>query len=406
MQTIKTFSIHFWINKSKRKDSNAPLYARITVEKKRVEISLKQMAPIEKWDKRSQQVKGRSFESKQINNYLEQCKAQLFNCYSDLKSRNELITAKKIKATFLGEDNDHKSLIELVTYHNDKMQSKLKWGTLKNYYSTEKYLKKFLDEKKHTSDIYLSELDYKFIVDFEHYLNSGNYLKKSQPLSNNGVMKHLERLKKLTNLALKLEWLDKDPFFQFKLKFQKFDRLFLNQQELEKLETSYLEKKVHQIVRDIFVFSCYTGLSYIDVKNLTKSHLTKGMNGKDWIFTQRAKSEEYVKIPLLPKAKKILQQYESDSIKEDKLLPVYSNQKINNYIKEICKLVGIPKSISFHAARHTFATTVTLNNGVPIETVSKLLGHSKLSTTQVYARVLQTKIGMDMDNLEERLKAI
>ena len=187
------------------------------------------------------------------------------------------------------------------------MQSKLKWGTLKNYYSTEKYLKKFLDEKKHTSDIYLSELDYKFIVDFEHYLNSGNYLKKSQPLSNNGVMKHLERLKKLTNLALKLEWLDKDPFFQFKLKFQKFDRVFLNQQELEKLETSYLEKKVHQIVRDIFVFSCYTGLSYIDVKNLTKSHLTKGMNGKDWIFTQRAKSEEYVKIPLLPKAKQILQ---------------------------------------------------------------------------------------------------
>ncbi|GGZ61632.1 site-specific integrase [Mesonia mobilis] len=406
MQTIKTFSIHFWINKSKRKDSNAPLYARITVEKKRVEISLKQMAPIEKWDKRSQQVKGRSFESKQINNYLDQCKAQLFNCYSDLKSRNELITAKKIKATFLGEDNDHKSLIELVTYHNDKMQSKLKWGTLKNYYSTEKYLKNFLNEKKHTSDIYLSELDYKFIVDFEHYLNSGKYLKKSQPLSNNGVMKHLERLKKLTNLALKLEWLDKDPFFQFKLKFQKFDRVFLNQQELEKLETSYLEKRVHQIVRDIFVFSCYTGLSYIDVKNLTKSHLTKGMNGKDWIFTQRAKSEEYVKIPLLPKAKQILQQYESDSIKEGKLLPVYSNQKINNYIKEICKLVGIPKSISFHSARHTFATTVTLNNGVPIETVSKLLGHSKLSTTQVYARVLQSKIGMDMDNLEERLKAI
>ncbi|MFN4764745.1 site-specific integrase, partial [Gillisia sp. Q332] len=153
--------------------------------------------------------------------------------------------------------------------------------------------------------------------------------------------------------------------------------------------------------KNIFLFACYTGMSYIDVKHLTKDNLIKGVNGKDWIYSRREKSQEPIKVPLLEKARGILYAYENPI--SEFLLPVYSNQKTNSYLKEIADLCKIPKKLSFHVARHTFATTVTLSNGVPIETVSKLLGHSKLSTTQIYARVLDQKIGDDMDLLQDKL---
>ena len=160
-----------------------------------------------------------------------------------------------------------------------------------------------------------------------------------------------------------------------------------------------------QIVKDIFLFSCYTGLSYIDIKELNPNQILVGIDGNKWIHTQRIKTNEQLKIPLLPKAKKILEKYKNEIVASDKLLPVYSNQKMNKILKEIAKACGIHKNITFHVARHTFATTVTLSNGVPIETVSKLLGHTKLTTTQIYARVLQKKVGEDMQNLMNLFEA-
>jgi integrase len=225
-------------------------------------------------------------------------------------------------------------------------------------------------------------------------------------LTNNGVMKHLERFKKMINLAIKLEWIPKNPFQKFQLKFDKFDRQYLTERELDLIENTYFNHERLERVKDIFIFSCYTGLSYIDVKELTIHQIVIGMDHKYWIHTKREKTNELVKVPLLPKALAIINKYKviSETTNSKTLLPLYSNQKTNSYLKEIAKTCGIHKNITFHVARHTFATTIMLSNGVPIETVSKLLGHTKLSTTQIYARVLEHKISEDIDNLLKRFE--
>jgi len=202
-----------------------------------------------------------------------------------------------------------------------------------------------------------------------------------------------------------LEWLEKDPFKNYKLRFVKNERDYLTERELDLLEsTSFLPIGLKR-VKDIFLFSCYTGLSYIDIKELNPDQILTGIDGNTWIHTKRAKTNELLRIPLLPKAKEILDKYENEIQLTGNPLPVYSNQKTNKILKEIAKACGIHKNITFHVARHTFATTVTLSNGVPIETVSKLLGHTKLTTTQIYARVLQKKVGEDMQNLMDILDA-
>jgi len=220
-------------------------------------------------------------------------------------------------------------------------------------------------------------------------------------------MKHLERLKKMINLAIKLDWIIKNPFQKFQLKFDKYDRQYLTERELGLIENTYFNQERLKRIKDIFIFSCYTGLSYIDVKELTIHQIVKRMDNKYWIHTKREKTNEIVKIPLLPKALEIVERYKtiSELTNEIRLLPLCSNQKTNSYLKEIAHASGVHKHITFHVARHTFATTVMLTNGVPLETVSKLLGHTKLSTTQIYARVLDTKINEDITNLLERLES-
>lgn len=271
---------------------------------------------------------------------------------------------------------------------------------MKNYFTTENYLKDYLKAKHHTSDIYLKQLDYEFTLGFE------SYLRLMPSLQNNGVMKHMERFKKLIRLAVHLNWIEKNPTQRFKLHFDQVDMVYLSKPELEKIKNQEFEKTTLSINRDIFVFSCYTGLPYGDVKVLNKNHLQVGVDGKKWIYMRRSKTNTAVRIPLLEEAERILDCYKDHPRIDgtDNLLPVYSNQKTNQYLKEIAEKVKIRKKLSFHTARHTFATTVTLANGVPIETVSKLLGHHKISTTQIYARVIDSKIADDMATLREKLK--
>ena len=401
MQTSKTFSIHFWLKMTKRKGDLAPIYARITVNGRRSEISLKRYISVTYWDSKSKRAKPRTPGAKMLNSYLDDVYAKLLTCHKQLTSEFKLITSQSIKSRFLGEDEQHKTLLELVDYHNTSMKSILKFGTLKNYYTTEKYLKYFLTKKIKANDIYLKQLSYSFIIDFEHFLRNTPSISKTQSLNNNGIMKHLERFKKLLNLAIDLEWIEKNPFARYKLKFKKYKRAFLSKTELQTLESGILKQENHIKTRDVFVFACYTGLSYMDVKLLDKDNIVKGIDGDYWIFTKRVKTDEPVKIPILDKAQGIINKYKGTL--SDRLLPVYSNQKVNTYLKEIALELEINKQLTFHSARHTFATTVTLSNGVPIETVSKLLGHTKLSTTQIYARVIEQKVSSDIQNLKDKL---
>ena len=406
MQTSRTFAIHFWLQLAKLKDGFAPVFARVTVDKKRLEISLKRKTEVTLWNPDIKRSASKTPQAKALNLYLDQVHADLLECYKELSKELPIVTAEAIKTRFLGEDQQFKSLMDVIAYHKVSMSSSLTWGTLKNYNATETYLRRFLQDKMNKKDIFLYQLSYNFIVSFEHYLRTTSPINKGQPLSNNGLMKHLERLKKLLNLAVKLEWVEKHPFIRFSLKFTKHDRPFLTQEELEKLEQQELDLEHHRITRDIFVFCCYTGLAYSDVKNLTERHIVRGIDGEYWIFSKRAKSGQLLKIPLLEKAMAILDKYKNPEPERDQLLlPVYCNQYLNEYLKEIRAISGINKKLTFHSSRHTFATTVTLSNGVPLETVSKLLGHTKLSTTQVYARVLEKKVSEDMSVLRSKLKS-
>lgn len=382
------------------------IYARITVDGRRAEISLKRYTSVNVWDVSKGRVIGTTSKARLLNSYLDEVYVQILDAHKQLLREGKVITAQAVKARFLGQDELHKTLKELVKYHNTTMDSVLKYGTMKNYYSTERYLHRFISDKFSSPDVYLKQLNYRFIVDFEQYLLNYRPEKARKTCSNNGAMKHLERLMKMTNLAVKLEWLEKDPFHQYKLNFQKHNRSYLSERELELIEETIF-KAGYEKVRNVFLFSCYTGLSYVDVKELFQEQLVLGIDGNYWLHTKRAKTDEIVKIPLLPKAKAIIEKY-SDEMKNSpnsRLLPVFSNQKVNSYLKVITKACGIHKNITFHSARHTFATTVTLSNGVPIETVSKMLGHAKLTTTQIYARVLEKKVGEDMQDLMDLFEA-
>ncbi len=402
MKTSKTFKILFRIIKARGKNGTAPIYVRITVNGKRAEFSLDLHYPMTGWDSKMSRAVGRTSEARALNNELDSIKTELTDCYKELGREGRFITAQTVKTRYLGTDNNQATLLGLVDYHRCKMESILTEGTLKNYRTTTKYLKAFFTNKLKTSDVHLEQMGYGFIVDFEQYLRNKDNRLSNQELNNNGIMKHIERLNKLINLAVKLEWISKNPFLHYDVKFNKYDRPFLSAMELRKLEDVELKKETHIKVRDIFVFGCYTGLSYIDIKLLTKGNIVYGIDGKKWISFYRQKSAEPVKVPLLEKALKVLEKYK-DYDNNNRLLPVCSNQKMNTYIKEVVKICGIHKNISCHVARHTFATTVTLSNGVPIETVSKLLGHTKLSTTQIYARVIEDKIGKDISQLQNVL---
>lgn len=399
-----TFGIVFLPKTSKSKNGMAPLYARITLNGERVEISLQRRISLNLWDERKSRLRGSSIESRQVNKSLDRIYNKLYESFRQLQDTGQLLSAHAVKSRYLGKDDSFKKLSEILDYHTEHMKDVLKYGTMKNYYTTERYLYKFLKGHFKREDIYLKQINYGFITEFEHFLRNYKPKRDRKSPTNNGVMKHLERLKKLLNLAQKLEWVDKDPFSKFQLKFTKHERAFLSEEELKRLEDYQFERITHRKTRDVFVFSCYTGLSWIDTRNLKPENIVLGVDGKKWIFTAREKTEQAVKIPILPKAKQIINKYREQSEWSKLVLPVYSNQKTNKYLKEIAILLRIQKKLTFHVARHTFATTVTLSNGVPIETVSKMLGHTKISTTQVYARVMEQKISNDIRDLKSRLE--
>jgi integrase/recombinase XerD len=404
MKTTHTFGIQFILRPGKKDKSKGIIYARITVETRRAEISLKKTMAVDDWNNNRGIVKGSGLEAKKFNSYLEQVRSQLTDAYRELQVNRQQVTPENIKALYLGDSFDDHSLIELTDYHNETQKSVLAPGTMKNYYTTQKYIQRYLKKKFKVSDIYLVQINYKFITDFEFFLRNYEPPDHQKPLGNNGIMKHLERFRKIVNFGQKLGWITQNPFESYRLRFIRSERGFLTEKELSAIERKVFAIERLRTVRDIFVFGCYTGLSYIDAINLGPDEISLGIDGQYWIFSDRQKTNTRVKMPLLPKALKILNKYKKHpkSVNRNKIFPLISNQKLNGYLKEIADICGIKKNLTFHLARHTFATTITLSNGVPIETVSNILGHKSISTTQIYAKVLEKKISEDMKTLRQR----
>lgn len=403
--SLDTFNVIFHLRIARPDEEKLPVYVRITINGKRIEISLKHKIALSNWNDKTGIAKNNCDEGKSLNNFMEQTRALLVSCYREMTLQKKIISIETFRKEYYGGNDDGFTLGKLMQYHNVEMKEALCKGTMKNYFTTQKYLEKFLKEKRKISDILLREINYTFVIDFDYYLKTSKPVDHQKPLGNNGLMKHMERFRKMINVALKNEWLEKDPFRAYKLKFTKFERGCLTDTELKVIEGKDFKIDRLQTVKDLFIFSCYTGLSYIDTVALTQQNITEGIDQNAWLVTQRIKTKTPVKIPLLPKAMSIIEKYRNNPkcISEGSLLPNMSNQKLNGYLKEMADICGIEKNLTFHLARHTFATTVTLSNGVPIESVSKMLGHTKISTTQVYAKVIERKLSEDMILLRQKL---
>lgn len=260
-------------------------------------------------------------------------------------------------------------------------------------------MEEFIQAKYRVKDIALKEVTHSFLVGFEQYLRT------EKQCCQNTAAKFLQTLRMIIIEAKNNGWIFNDPFANYRIRLKKVDRGYLTDEELQRI----LQKKMPcgrlEQVRDVFIFSCFTGLAYIDVRNLTKENIRTSFDGKLWIMTHRHKTQTSVNVPLLKVPQMLLKKYEG-TLPDGRLLPVLSNQKLNSYLKEIADLCGIEKNITFHLARHTFATTMTLAKGVPIETVSKMLGHTNIVTTQIYARITNDKIGRDMQALAGQLGEI
>ncbi len=399
----KTFGLLFYLKKSKASASGTlPIYLRITIDGKRTEISTKRTIEIKKWSVEANKAIGRTEDIRELNAYLDSLVSKVYQCQRDLIQDNKEVTTETLKNKFLGIEEKQVTLINLFKDHNKQVEKLIgngySAGTLERYKTVCKHLQEFMKHTYNVSDFRLNKINHKFITDFEFYLKS------ERECAHNTTIKYIKNFKKIVRIAIANDWIVKDPFLNYKVQLKEVKREFLSEEEMQTM----LDKDLHthrlELVRDIFIFCCYTGLAYSDVKKLSKDSIVIGIDGDKWIKTNRTKTGTRSSIPLLPPALKILKKYENSplSVSKGVLLPVLSNQKSNAYLKEIADLCGIKKNLTTHLARHTFATTVTLSNGVGIESVSKMLGHTSIKTTQHYAKILDSKVSDDMAILKQK----
>ena len=397
-------TLHFYAKSTKANATGLfPIYVRLTVEGKRFEYSSKKFIEPSKWSNELSRMKGNSEEARSINSLLDFTKNQINEIQFELLKDNITLNIEEFKNRLLGTKVRERMLIPIFKEHNNKIKElvgkEYAPGTLERYKTSLSHTIEFLQWKYKVSDIEINKIDHAFVTDYEFWLRS------VRNCANNTAVKYIKNFNKIIKLCLANDWLDKNPFANYKSKVKEVERVYLSEEEIQNIIEKDFKTERLSLVRDIFLFSCFTGLAYIDVKNLTKSHISIGIDGEKWIFTHRQKTETASKIPILPVTQMIIDKYADHpkSNNEDRLLPILTNQKMNAYLKEIAGVCEIEKELTFHIARHTFATTVTLTNGVPIESVSKMLGHKNLRTTQHYAKVLDKKVSEDMKILRDRL---
>ena len=396
-------SILFYAKRAKASVNGlVPIYTRITINGKRIELSSNRFVEMSKWSTEAGKMKGNSEEARSINSHLDMLRIQIIDMQMELVHKKIPVTTETLKSKILGVDERARMLIPIFQDHNNKIKDlvgkEYAPGTLERYKTSLSHTIEFLQWKYKVSDIEINKIDHAFVSDYEFWLRS------IRNCANNTAVKYIKNFSKIIKLCLANNWLDKNPFANYKSKVKEVERVYLSEEEIQNIINKDFKTERLSLVRDIFLFSCFTGLAYIDVKNLTKSHISIGIDGEKWIFTHRQKTETASKIPILPVTQMIIDKYADHpkSNNEDRLLPILTNQKMNAYLKEIAGVCEIEKELTFHIARHTFATTVTLTNGVPIESVSKMLGHKNLRTTQHYAKVLDKKVSEDMKILRDK----
>lgn len=396
-------SILFYVKSSKAsKNGLLPIYQRITINGIRIELSTSRYVEKSKWNTAAGKIKGNSEEARLINSHLDILKNKVYETEKWMINNDQEINALNFKNKLLGIEEKQRMLLIIFEDHNRRMKEligkEFSINTYKKYETAINHTREFLKSQYNSNDIAIRKVDIAFINDFDFFLRN------SKNCNNNSTIKYIRNFGKIIKQCYVNGWIEKDPFLSYKGKVREIERVYLSQEEIETIINKELKIKRLELVRDMFAFSCFTGLAYIDVFNLSKANVVIGIDGEKWISTHRQKTESASKIPILPVTQMIIDKYENhpQCCKEDKLLPILSNQKMNAYLKELADICNIDKELTFHIARHTFATTVTLTNGVPIESVSKMLGHKNLRTTQHYAKVLDRKVSEDMKILKQK----
>ena len=401
------FSLLFYLKKQKVYASGPmPIYMRITVNGKRAEVSAGRDCEPSGWNSHAGRGIGTKSETRALNSYLDTLQTKVMNAHQQLIGASKEITAEKLRDQFIGRAEKPYYIVALFNEHNDQVKALIGNGfvanTLKSYRSSFKHLSLFVQHQYGIADMDVKSLNHAFIVNYEFYL------KTVCKCSGVSAAKYIKHLKKIVNNCLANRWLSDNPFVNYRSKAKAKEKEFLMPQELEAIAVKSVTIDRLAQVRDIFVFCCYTGLCYADVQKLQRHQIATGIDGEQWIFTTRQKTDTSSRIPLLPIAAEIVSKYADHPQCSNKnlVLPVLSNQRMNSYLKEIADICGVTKILTFHMARHTFATTVTLSNGVPLETVSKMLGHNSIKTTQHYAKILDLKVSQDMAALKQKYAGI
>ena len=397
-----TFSTIFYLKRqAARKDGTVPVMGRITVDGTQTQFSCKITIDPKVWDTKSGRATGRSAAAIEANRMLDNMRVSINKHYREIMDRDNYVTAEKVKNAFLGLEHRCHTLMQVFKQHNEDYKKQYEAGlksksSYMKYVNVYQHLEDFLYQRYHIKDIALKELTPAFITDFDMFLRTEKHC------CNNTVWIYTCPLRTMVSIAINNEWLSRDPFRDYEVKKEQTTRYFLTKDEIRQLMDGKLKNAKQELYRDLFVFCIFTGLSFSDMRNLSEENIRTYFDEHLWISINRQKTGVQSNIRLLDIPKKILEKYRG--LREDgKIFSVPHYMTCLYGIRAVAKRCGITKHLTWHMSRHTMATEICLTNGVPIETVSSILGHKNITTTQIYAKITKEKLNQDMENLSTRL---
>ena len=400
-----TFSIIFYRKRQVvKKDGTVPVMGRITVDGTQAQFSCKVTANPKLWDTKGGRMTGKSMLALEVNRKLDKMRVSINKHYQEILDRDNYVTAEKVKNAFLGLEYRCQTLLKVYAQYNEDYEKLYKagmrsWGSLRRYRCVYRHLQEFLQSRYHVNDISLKELTPAFITDFEAFLRTDKHL------CENSLSVYMLPLRTMVFRAIDNGWLTRDPFHDYKVPKVETTRGFLTKEEIHLLMNTELKRKTMQLIRDLYLFCCFTGLSFADLKNLKEEHIQTFFDDSEWILIDRQKTGVRSTIKLLDYPKSIMEKYRG-LCADGRIFPVPCYSDCHGILLRVAKRCGITKHLTWHMSRHTMATEICLTNGVPIETVSSILGHKNIKTTQIYAKITKEKLNKDMDKLSLQLNHI
>lgn len=400
-----TFKVLFYVKRLSEKHGQVPIMGRITINGTMSQFSCKLSVRSSLWDAKANKASGKSLESQRINEKLENIKTNIGKQYQRLCDRDSYVTAEKVRNAFLGMGDDCRLLLqtfdEYLVGFLKRVGKDRAYSSYEDYRKRRRRLASFLEYEYRVKDIPFKELKRDFIEKFVVYLSS------VQGMRSGTIHSTIKKLKLMTYTAYKNGWIPVDPFAGFYVKAEYAERRYLSASELQAVMDVRLPNYRTGINRDAFVFCAFTGLSHADVSKLTYADIHTDDNGERWIIDRRQKTGTQFRVKLLPVAEMLYERYKDMHLSGDRVFPLKGTYKtLNMSLRHVARHAGLSFNPTIHMARHTFATTVTLTQGVPLETVSKMLGHKRITTTQIYAKITNDKIGQDMAALSEKLSSV